>query len=72
MNKPKFKPGQQWLSRDGKRTFHILSKGYGGGLDCICITGDLEDTRVWFFDSGMYYRFRTDHFDLVALVKDVE
>lgn len=72
MNQPKFKPGQQWLSRDGKCTFHILSKNAWGQMNCVCISGNAIPAKIWFEETGTYYKYSEDGYDLVTLVKDVE
>lgn len=73
MKKAEFKPGQQWLSRDGKHKFHILSTNEYGEPFCVCVGGErLLGCKITFYSSGHYFYMYEDQYDLVTLVKDVE
>jgi len=72
MNQPKFKPGQQWLSRDGKHKFHIMTinDNYVNG---VFIHGDCVGIRLWFYaDNGRFCHNIECDYDIVTLSKDVE
>lgn len=71
MDQPKFKPGQQWLSRDGKSTFHIMTTDENY-VYAVGISGDCKGQTVWFFTNGTYWITKLSEYDLVTLIKDVE
>lgn len=71
MNQPEFKPGQQWLSRDGEHKFHVLtiSDDY---IYAVFLEGDYKGQIMWFFSDGTYWITKLSEHDLVTLIKDVE
>ena len=66
-----FKPGQEWLTRDGVNTFRIISVG-SDKVFCVCTNGKLIGIRFWIYaNSGQFWRNMQDNADLTTLVKDV-
>lgn len=72
MDQPKFKPGQQWLSRDGEHKFHIMTVG-DNYVNGVFIAGNCIGMKLWFYtDNGRFWHNIESEHDLVTLIKDVE
>ena len=72
MKTAEFKPGQQWLSRDGEHKFHIMTIDENHIVG-VFIAGDCRGLTVWLYaDNGRYWYNVKSGYDLVTLIKDAE